>query len=981
MKFVPDKNKIVFSLVLFMAIAFAQFGRNKVQYGVIDWVYITTPEFEIFYPQDYDTLARFALIALSDCLDQLSYDFSYFPQDRIPIVIYPTQFDFQETNITPYILPEGVGGFTESFKNRVVVPFDGNWEKFRDVLRHELTHAFVSDFIYGGAPAGLLSLQRIFRMPLWLSEGIAEFESKGWDPEADMYLRDAILNDYVREPGELSGFLAYPQGQSMVHYIASRWGRKKIGEIVARGRVEISMDNTSESSLGINIKKFYEDWKVWAKKKYYPQLGDYSIPAEVAEQITKHSEDGSFFNFQPAYNPQKDQIAYISDKNDFADIWLVDVSTKRTRRLAKGERSGESESFHPLNGRISFSADGKHLVYSVKSDGKDCIAILNVKKAKVIKKLCFDTLGIRQINSPCLTPSGNKILFAGLSDGQKDIYICDTAGNYLTHLTNDIFDDDFPTIDPGETLIVISSDRPLENRRWEPGNYNLFLIDTLGNIVRTLTFDTIRANNLSPIFAPDSLILAYTSWKNGTPNIYIYDFGRDTTYPVTNLVCGAVSPSFSGDGKIAFSALWNYGWDIYVLENPLPIASEPKLFSTAFAEIESVHQEKPSHSDTNAVPELAGNLSKYRFTEGESDTTVKKYTPRFSADLASVNLGYSTYYGVQGSSILLLSDILGNHQIYIATDLSQNLDNSNFFLGYGYLRYRPDFYLSTFHYKYYFMDNIYRIFTDRFYGVNLGSIYPFSQFSRAELSLSFFALDRYYFDPPYDDTYCENFVLEGAFVTDNTRWGSIGPVAGSRKRLSCEIVPSIGKNPSQHWALESDIRLYNHFGKGYSIALRMTGGYSAGKEPKRYYLGGSEYWLNYNLARNDIFSIPAMYFSKMIMPLRGYNYFEFPGNAFGLVNFEFRYPFVEYLSLGFPPVTIRGIEGALFMDMGSATSPPFSCFKPFSNGRLNDLKMGIGVGMRSWIWIFILNYDIALPTDLSKFNAKPVHYISLGAEF
>ncbi len=986
-------KKVLFTFILISAFAtgaFCQFGRNKVQYSLTNWYYVITPDFRIYYPAGYDNLVDFAKIVLEKSLDRLSKDFSYTPQDRISIIIYPTRFDFQETNVSPVILPEGVGGFTEMLKNRVVVPFDGNWEHFRHVLNHELTHAFEFEFLYGNAPAGVLSLNRVFHIPLWLAEGSAEFESLNWDTESDMYMRDAILNDYIAPPDQLGGFLVYKEGQSLLYYIAERWGRKKIGEIFAKGRIEVSTDRILKSALGIGMDDFYRDWKLWVRRRYFPQIEGHNLPKEVATQITDHEKTDVYMNLQPVYNPAKDQIAYISDKNDYMDIFTVDVPTGITHRIEKGERSGESQSFHPMDSRMSISADGKYLIHSVKLGYCDGIAIVDIKRKKRIRTLEFDTLGIREISSPYIHK--DKIVFAGLHRERRDIFITDTLGKTLEPITDDIYDENYPVFSPDGKYIAFSSDRPLgesgATKKFPKkyGKYNIFTLELSNGKISPITKDGM--GNKYPSFSPDGSKIAFTSSKNGVANIYVSDIERDTIYALTDLVCAAYTPSWSGDGKkIAFSAFWNGGWDIFILENPKPIDHKLKKFSTAFEKIEQTETDitEDAKGDTLSVPTVplvSGELSKYRFDSEERDSAAaKKYRPQFSADLMTANFGYSSYYGLEGSSILMLSDVLGNHQIYLATDLYQNLDNSNFYLAYGYLRHRTNFYFDGFHYKNYFYDNLYRLFSDRYYGGDVYAFYPFSQFSRAELGVGMFAVDRYFYDPPYDDTYSENLTSSIALVFDNTLWGYTGPLAGARRRVQLEVIPKVGRNPQSYWAGEIDWRQYYHFGKGYSFAFRFTGGYSEGEHPKKYYLGGMSQWLNYRVAQNDVYSITDIYISRMVVPLRGYDYFQFVGNSYALCNLEFRYPFVRYLDLGFPPITIRGINGAIFTDIGGVASKPYSNFQGMREGRLRDLKMGLGFGMRSWIWMFAFHYDIAWTTDFEHISPKPKYYFSLGLEF
>ena len=69
-------------------------------------------------------------------------------QTAFAILVYGSHNDFQQTNAVGEFLPEGVGGVTELLKNRVIIPFEGDYELFRHVIQHELTHAIVNEYVH-----------------------------------------------------------------------------------------------------------------------------------------------------------------------------------------------------------------------------------------------------------------------------------------------------------------------------------------------------------------------------------------------------------------------------------------------------------------------------------------------------------------------------------------------------------------------------------------------------------------------------------------------------------------------------------------------------------------------------------------------------------------------------------------------------------------------------------------------------------------
>ena len=137
------------SLIMCFEIKAQSFGQNKVQYKVFDWNYIQTSHFDIYYYDGEQDLAEFVADVAEDSYEQISIHLRWNLKNRVSIMVYNSHNEFQQTNIVRPYMREGVGGVTELFKNRVVFPFEGNYEQFRHVIHHELVHAVINDMIYG----------------------------------------------------------------------------------------------------------------------------------------------------------------------------------------------------------------------------------------------------------------------------------------------------------------------------------------------------------------------------------------------------------------------------------------------------------------------------------------------------------------------------------------------------------------------------------------------------------------------------------------------------------------------------------------------------------------------------------------------------------------------------------------------------------------------------------------------------------------
>ncbi|MBI1923372.1 hypothetical protein HYR99_03885, partial [Candidatus Poribacteria bacterium] len=99
------------------------FGKNKVTDQHFDWLIHRTEHFDIhYYPSESRLVPILADIA-EEAYEKHSEDFKHEIKDRTPIILYQSHKDFQETNIILDEIQEGVGGFSEIFKRRVVIPF------------------------------------------------------------------------------------------------------------------------------------------------------------------------------------------------------------------------------------------------------------------------------------------------------------------------------------------------------------------------------------------------------------------------------------------------------------------------------------------------------------------------------------------------------------------------------------------------------------------------------------------------------------------------------------------------------------------------------------------------------------------------------------------------------------------------------------------------------------------------------------------
>ena len=1036
-------KRAIFFLLMFCFSAgtgWAQyFGKNKVQYTYFNWQFLQSEHFDVYFTDGGKEVATFVAQVAEESYKELQKSLRYDLVERLKIIVYNSHNDFGQTNVDLSPPEESVGGFTEFFKNRVVIPYEGEWEKFRHVIHHELTHAVMLQMVYGAGVQSIITGMQQFQLPLWMIEGLAEFESRGWDIESDMYMRDATLAGYVPPIDYLGGFMAYKGGQSVLNYIAERYGKEKVGEILGKIKINKSTERGLQQSIGMNTEELTERWHRYLKRRYWPDMENRQEPDEFAKQLTEHRKDGSFVNTSPAVNHHGDKLAFISDRDDYFDIYLMSTIDGRIlKKLVRGQRAGNLEELKWLRGpNIAWSPDDQQIVFSAKTAEEDALHFVDVKKGAIVKSIKFDLDGI--YNSTW-SPDGDEIVFMGLKDGQGDLYAYHLSSKKLRKITDDLFSNVEPKWSPDGKKLVFASDRGsygesvpenLAPKDIDMKNFDIFEINADGTGLRRLVESQFVER--TPIYSPDGSKIAFTSERSGVNNIYIKDLESGEEWPITNVITGVFQPSWGGDAnRLIFASFFEAGYDLYQLKNPLEIkpedvvVAETQLVKELLNIEEKIAQDEWVYDDSSksAINEdtrryrnfvfdesfAAGDLNDLNQPRGvfldstdfilpSGDYKVKRYEVQFTPDLVYGTVGYNQFFGTQGYTSVLLSDVLGNHQLYLAANVFGDLKNADYMASYYYLPRRIDFGVSAYHTAYFFYSDMLGWVKDRNYGLGVQLSNPFDRFRRLSFGSTLMGISRSYLDYP-DDVIDELidigflsprnrfFTLNNlTYTKDNTIWGGTGPINGTRYAVGLTYSPRLGESGVEFTTLRADWRRYVNLHKNYSIGLRLSGGASVGMHPQKFFLGGVNNWLNreYN-GGIRIDKIEEIYFSTFEMPLRGAGFYELEGTRFALANLEFRFPLIKRLSLGFPlPLEFGNIGGAIFTDMGMAWDKGDQV-KPFvkaPNGlfRTKDLFASFGMGIRIYLGFFLLRMDMAWPTDFYRSADSPQYLWSLGADF
>jgi len=623
-------KRIILFLTTISQFLLAQFGQNKVQYKEFDWHFIQTKHCDLYFYQGGDRIIEFAAKAAEDALASIMKSYNYQITNRVTIIVYNSSNDFQQTNVIDEFLTEGIEGFTEIFKNRVVVRFEGSYDKFRHLIHHELVHAVNNDMLYGGSLQNIISKNITINLPIWFHEGMSEYQSLEWDYHSDMYIRDAIISNTLPDVERLNGYFAYRGGQAVFYYIAERYGREKISEIISAIRRYGNIEDAFKSSLGLTIKEFNERWKRHLKKEYWPDVSKRDDPDDYAIRLTDHRKDGGFYNTSPALSPDGKKLAFISNRDIYFGVYLYDIEKKKIdKRLVLSSTTNDFEELNVVTPGLSFSPDGKFIALSSKRSGFDVIYIIDIKNGN--SQLL--PIKLEGIGSVSWSPKGDKIAFMGNTSRHSDIWIYDLNSKESINLTDDIFTDSDPSWAFDGENIIFASDRGEYYTKKIDDNFDiykhyyqqtdLYVINVKTKKIIRIT-DTPEINESFPLFSSDNQKILYISDANGIYNIYSRKINLEaddstnileTSIPITNSLTGIYQISLSYDGnKLAFSTLNQSAYNLYLLNDPFePKTKLKELEKTNFALRQSLIKKRiQTDSREQALRETA-KLSNEKF--------------------------------------------------------------------------------------------------------------------------------------------------------------------------------------------------------------------------------------------------------------------------------------------------------------------------------------------------------------------------------
>ncbi len=240
------------------------------------------------------------------------------------------------------------------------------------------------------------------------------------------------------------------------------------------------------------------------------------------------------------------KIYFVSDRTGNKEIWSMDYDGSNQRQLTR---------YRSISGEPAVSADGKLFAFMTYAGGNPQIRIHTTDTSR---RQTFVNPVTSAVGTPEFTPDGKNILFSATVGGWMQLMMAGSDGGGMRRISNVRAIEVSPRVNPktGRDLLFISgrsgrqqlwrmnldgTDREMittgegdvANPSWspdghhiafcwtrgyEPGSFNIFVMDIADKVPVQLTTNSGRNEN--PWWAPDGVHLVFSSKRGRVTQIY-----------------------------------------------------------------------------------------------------------------------------------------------------------------------------------------------------------------------------------------------------------------------------------------------------------------------------------------------------------------------------------------------------------------------------------------------------------------------------
>ena len=483
---------ISFLFILPSVIAVAQvnsvlFGRNRVQFNKFKWQYYQTQNFNVYFYDNGQELAKFVAQSAEKELPQIEIITEYSLQRRANIILYNEFAHMQQTNIGLETDILKTGGTTKFVNNKMVVYFDANHANLKKQLRQGIAQIITQNLLFGDDIGEVAGNQALLDLPTWLTDGYIAYVGENWSTDLDDDLKSEILSGNYNKFSALS--FARPQlaGHAFWYFIEEKYKKENVTYFFYLARQYKNLNKASQQITKLRFKALLQEFMEYQSDKYYKDIarrrsypkGNYVEGFTISKRLNYYR-----FNVNP--NKRNSSFVVTQYKKGIVRVLLSEDFEYKTL-LKYGVRSYENE-LNPSYPIMAWDPKGTRIAVAYVQEGKLKLFVYDIVTG--IRQYKLDLSGkLDQVQDMKYMLDSRTLLLSAVKNGHTDIYTFNIENEKLQAITNDVYDnlDASFVAFPGKNGIIFSSNRPSPSAKSGdtilPSNnrFNIFMITDYGD--------------------------------------------------------------------------------------------------------------------------------------------------------------------------------------------------------------------------------------------------------------------------------------------------------------------------------------------------------------------------------------------------------------------------------------------------------------------------------------------------------------------
>ena len=426
------------------------FGKNRVQWTDFHWSYYMNDNFDVYFYQGGNDLAKYAQAYAKDQIPRLETRLNSRFRKKIQFIVFNSKGDFKQSNIGLEEEENGnTGGITKIIGSKVILYFDGDYTHFEGQIREGITKLLFSQVMNGVSVGSQIRSSFRYDIPLWFQDGLVAYIAGNWDSQKESQLQQGILSGNYKKINHLSDDDALIAGYSFWNFIDERYSSKSFTDILTLAESSKNVRKALLYVTGKEYKELVDEWYAFYKARYETLVTN--RPTDPMK--LKYRKYRTFT--QPSISPNGKHIAYVSNDEGKIRLWLEDLqSGKRQQLFSAGYHSDENiDTSFPL---LAWHPNGEILSFILEEEGKIQLYNLDINSGQKANVYLFD---FQKVSSFSFAHKSRKIVLAATRMGKPDVYVYNLFSNTLEQITNDWHTDLNPVFTYDDRQIVFSSNR------------------------------------------------------------------------------------------------------------------------------------------------------------------------------------------------------------------------------------------------------------------------------------------------------------------------------------------------------------------------------------------------------------------------------------------------------------------------------------------------------------------------------------------